>query len=170
MRRLLGPLASQGVTLESLRQGPQRNPLIPTVPFADRRFRTPSGRFEFLGEFTPGAPPPEGLHLVATKTLRMVNSQILPEDLPATPTVAVHPATAARLGLADGQRVRVGSAVGGVEARLAADAAVRPDVVLFNPALWQGDLSGVNQLRETRLTDLGESAAMHATVVTVRPA
>jgi anaerobic selenocysteine-containing dehydrogenase len=170
MRRLLGPLAAQGVTLESLRQGPQRSPLIPTVPFADRRFRTPSGRFEFLGEFSPGAPPSEGLHLMATKTLRMVNSQILPEDLPATPTVAVHPATVARLGLADGQRVRVGSTVGGVEATLAADAAVRPDVVLFNPALWQGDLSGVNQLRETRLTDLGESAAMHATVVTVRSA
>ena len=170
MRRLLGPLAAQGVTLESLRQGPQRSPLIPTVPFADRRFRTPSGRFEFLGKFSPGAPPSEGLHLMATKTLRMVNSQILPEDLPATPTVAVHPATVARLGLADGQRVRVGSTVGGVEATLAADAAVRPDVVLFNPALWQGDLSGVNQLRETRLTDLGESAAMHATVVTVRSA
>jgi anaerobic selenocysteine-containing dehydrogenase len=170
MRRLLGPLAARGVTLESLRNGPQRNPLLPAVPFADRRFHTPSGRFEFLDEFIPGARPSEGLHLVATKTLRMLNSQILPEDMPAGPAVAVHPATAVRLGLADGQRVRVASPVGGVEARLATDAAVRPDVVLFNPALWQGDLSGVNQLRETRLTDLGESAAMHATFVTVRPA
>jgi anaerobic selenocysteine-containing dehydrogenase len=170
MRRLLGPLAPHGVTLESLRHGPQRNPLLPTVPFADRRFRTPSGRFEFLGEFSLPVPPSEGLHLMATKTLRMVNSQILPEDLPEVPTVAVHPATAARLGLADGQRVRVVSSVGEVEARLAADVAVRLDVALFNPALWKGDLSGVNQLRETRLTDLGESAAMHATGVTVRPA
>jgi len=170
MRRLLGPLAARGVTLDSLCNGPQRNPFLPAVPFADRRFQTASGRFEFLGEFAPSAPLSEGLHLVATKTLRMVNSQILPEDLPAVPTVGMHPGTVARLGLADGQRVRVASTVGGVEARLAADVTVRADVVLLNPALWKGDLSGVNQLRETRLTDLGESAAMHATVVTVRPA
>jgi len=107
---------------------------------------------------------------VATKTLRMVNSQILPEDLPAEPTVAMHPETVALLGVTGGQRVRVVSSAGAVEARLAADAAVRRDVVLFNPALWQGDLSGVNQLREARVTDLGESAALHATTVTVLPA
>ena len=170
MRRLLGPLAAHGVTLETLRQGPQRNPLVSTVPFADRRFRTPSGRFEFLGEFAPPAPLSQGLHLVATKTLRMLNSQILPEDLPAEPTVAMHPERVSRLGLADGQRVRVVSSVGAVEARLAVDAAVHRDVVLFNPALWRGDLSGVNQLREAWVTDLGESAAMHATAVTVLPA
>ena len=170
MRRLLGPLADHGVTLETLRQGPQPNPLVPSVPFADRRFRTPSGRFEFLGEFAPPAPLSQGLHLVATKTLRMLNSQILPEDLPAEPTVVMHPERVSRLGLADGQRVRVVSTVGAVEARLAVDAAVRRDVVLFNPALWRGDLSGVNQLRESWVTDLGESAAMHATAVRVLPA
>ena len=169
MRRLLGPLADHGVTLETMRQGPQPNPLVPSVPFADRRFRTPSGRFEFLGEFAPPALLSQGLHLVATKTLRMLNSQILPEDLPAEPTVVMHPERVSRLGLADGQCVRVVSTVGAVEARLAVDAAVRRDVVLFNPALWRGDLSGVNQLRESWVTDLGESAAMHATAVRVLP-
>jgi anaerobic selenocysteine-containing dehydrogenase len=169
--RLLGPLAPHGVTVETLRDGARQNPLVPPVPFADRRFPTASGRFEFIGQFSPPAPRPEGaLHLVATKTLRMVNAQILPEDLPAEPTMAMHPETAARLGVADGQRVRVASAVGQIDARLAADPAVRRDVVLLNPALWVGDLSGVNQLREARVTDLGESAAMHATTVTVHPA
>jgi anaerobic selenocysteine-containing dehydrogenase len=170
MRRLLGPLAPHGVTLETLRQGPQPNPFVPAVPFANHRFLTPSGRFEFLGTFAPPPPPDQGLHLVATKTLRMVNSQILPEDLPTEPTVAMHPETAARLGVADGNRVQVASAVGQIDARLAADATVRRDVVLLNPALWSGDPSGVNQLREARVTDLGESAAMHATAVNVSPA
>jgi anaerobic selenocysteine-containing dehydrogenase len=171
MRRLLGPLAPHGVTAEALRERPRPNPLAPQVPFVDRRFPTPSGRFEFVGQFSPSAPRPESsLHLVATKTLRMVNSQILPEDLPAEPTVVMHPERVSRLGLADGQRVRVVSTVGAVEARLAVDAAVRRDVVLFNPALWRGDLSGVNQLRESWVTDLGESAAMHATAVRVLPA
>ncbi len=47
--------------------------------------------------------------------------------------------------------------------------ALRRDVALLNPALWAGDLSGVNQLRESRVTDVGDSAAMHATTVRVSP-
>jgi anaerobic selenocysteine-containing dehydrogenase len=170
MGRLLGPLASHGVTVEALRERPRPNPLAPQVPFADHHFPTVSGRFEFLGQFSPLAPRPEpSLHLVATKTLRMVNAQILPEDLPPEATVALHPETIARLGLADGQRIQVASAVGQIGARAAADPTVRRDVALLNPALWAGDLSGVNQLRVARATDLGESAAMHATTVRVSP-
>jgi anaerobic selenocysteine-containing dehydrogenase len=170
IRRLLAPLASHGVTLESLRQRPKRNPLAPAVPFSDHRFPTPSGRFEFTSRFSPADNSHEGLHLVATKTLRMLNSQVLPEDLPGEPAVRVSPATVAKLGLSDGQRVWVASRVGEIEVRLLADERVRPDVVLFNPATWKGDLSGVNQLRETLLTDLGNGAAMHETTVTLRPA
>ncbi|MHB0871610.1 MAG: molybdopterin-containing oxidoreductase family protein [Chloroflexota bacterium] len=168
--RLLAPLASQGVTLESLRRQPRRNPLAPAVPFSDRRFRTPSGRFEFISRFSPTDAGRDGLHLIATKTLRMLNSQVLPEDLPEEPAVRVNPATASGLGLSDGQRVWVSSRVGEVKVRLLADERVRPDVVLFNPAAWKGDLSGVNQLRETLLTDIGDGAAMHETTVTLRPA
>ncbi len=170
MGRLLGPLAPHGVTVEALRERPRPNPLAPQVPFADHRFPTVSGRFEFLGRFAPPAPRPEGdLHLVATKTLRMVNAQILSEDLPPEATVALHPETIARLGLADGQRIQVASAVGQIAARAAADPTVRRDVALINPALWAGDLSGVNQLRAAHVTDLGDSAAMHATTVRVSP-
>ncbi len=82
----------------------------------------------------------------------------------------MHPDTIVCLGLADGQRIRVSSAVGQVQARAVADPTVRRDVALLNPALWRGDLSGVNQLRESWVTDLGESAAMHATAVRVLPA
>ncbi len=168
MSRLLGPLAPHGVTVETLRERPRQNPLVPPVPFADRRFPTASGCFEFVGEFSPPAPPAkEGLHFVATKTLRMVNSQILPEDLPAEAKVALHPDTLVHLGLADGQRVQVASAVGQIGARAVADPTVRRDVVLLNPSLWAGDLRGVNQLRAARATDIGGSAAMHATTVRV---
>jgi len=62
------------------------------------------------------------------------------------------------------------SEVGRVKVRLAADESVRHDVLVFNPALWEGDLSGVNQLREAAVTDIGDSAAMHQTMVTLLPA
>ena len=170
IRRLLAPLAHEGVTLEGLLRRPLRNPLAPAVPFAGRRFRTPSGKFEFIGQFSPAGNRPDGLHLVATKTRRMLNSQILPEDLPEEPVVRVNPATMSRLGLDDGRQAWVASGVGEVKVRLQADERVRTDVVLFNPAAWKGDLSGVNQLRETLLTDIGNGAAMHETTVTLRAA
>jgi anaerobic selenocysteine-containing dehydrogenase len=71
--------------------------------------------------------------------------------------------------LKEGQIVWVVSKAGKVKARLAADDKVRRDVLLFNPALWKGDLSGVNQLRESFLTDIGDGAAMHQTMVQLIP-
>ena len=125
MRRLLGPLAPHGVTAEALRERPRPIPLAPQVPFADRRFPTASGRFELLNQFAPPAPrPAEDLHLVATKTLRMLNSQILPEDLPAE----ADSGDASGDDRAPGPRatasaIRVASAVGQIEA----SAGRRPD-------------------------------------------
>jgi anaerobic selenocysteine-containing dehydrogenase len=107
---------------------------------------------------------------VATKTLRTLNSWALPEDVPDGPVVRVNPVVLAKQGLADGSEAWVVSKVGRVKVHVAADASVRRDVLLFNPALWKGDLSGVNQLREAAMTDIGDCAAMHQTMVTLRPA
>jgi anaerobic selenocysteine-containing dehydrogenase len=97
----------------------------------------------------------------------MVNSQILPEDLPEEPMARVNPAILAERGFREGEKVWVISKAGKVRVRLAADEKVRRDVLLFNPALWQGDLNGVNQLREAVLTDIGSGAAMHQTRVSL---
>jgi len=169
--RVLKPLEESGLTLDMLRERPRRNPRAVAVPFADRTFATPSGKFEFVGQFTPAAVADgEALHLVATKTLRTLNSWALPEDVPDRPVVRVNPVVLARQGLADGSEAWVVSKVGRVKVRVAADESVRRDVLLFNPALWKGDLSGVNQLREAAITDVGNCAAMHQTMVTLRPA
>lgn len=172
IEKMLAPLAAEGLTLEALEEKPHRNPKTPTLPFMDGRFRTPSGKFEFITEFSP-RPPDFGrdeLHLVATKTLRMVNSQILPGDLRADPIVRLNPEVLSRMSLQEGDFAWVVSKVGRVKARVAKDEKMRKDVLLFNPALWKGDLSGVNQLREAFLTDIGGGAAMHQTMVRLEKA
>jgi anaerobic selenocysteine-containing dehydrogenase len=169
--RVMKPLAESGLTVDMLRERPQRNPKAVAVPFADRLFATPSGKFEFIGHFAPVAVASGGaLHLVATKTLRGLNSQFLAGDVPDEPVVRVNPVVLAGRGLVEGSEAWVASRVGRVKVRVAADESVRQDVLLFNPALWKGDLSGVNQLREAVLTDLGDGAAMHQTMVTLHPA
>jgi anaerobic selenocysteine-containing dehydrogenase len=109
-----------------------------------------------------------GLHLVATKTLRMLNSQVLPEDLPEEPAVRLNPKALAEMGFNEGDRAWVVSKTGKVKVRLVADEKVRQDILLFNPSLWKGEVSGVNQLREAFLTDIGNGAAMHQTKVTLQ--
>ena len=168
IQKILEPLAAEGLTQERLKEKAYRNPKAPSLPFADRIFHTPSGKFEFITQFTSGPSPiNDRLHLVATKTLRMVNSQILPEDLPEEPMARVNPAILAERGFREGEKVWVISKAGKLRVRLAADEKVRRDVLLFNPALWKGDLNGVNQLREAVLTDVGSGAAMHQTRVSL---
>jgi len=170
--RILGPLASEhGVTFQRLRGGAVENPLARRIPFAGAGFPTPSGKVELIGELPDPLPRPDlsggRLHLVATKTLKMVNAQMNPEDVPAEPVARLHPQALAARGLADGGRARVVSGAGQVEVRLRPDETLRPDMLLLNPAAWQGDLQGVNQLREAEMTDLGAAAAMHGTLVRV---
>jgi len=168
MQKILGPLAAEGLTLERLKEKAHHNPKAVSVPFADRKFRTPSSKFEFITQFTPAPGPTNGgLHLMATKTRRMVNSQILPEDLPGEPVARVNPAFLSEKGFGEGEKAWVVSKAGRVKVRLAGDERGRRDVLLFNPALWKGDLNGVNQLREALLTDIGNGAAMHQTMVTL---
>lgn len=170
--RLLAPLEAHGISREALSRAPALNPLAPHVAFADRRFATPSGKYEFIRSFNRSIEEGDqkSLRLMATKTLKMVNAQINDSDLIGEPVVRVHPDTARDQGIGNGDEVVVESSVGSVKARLASDPAVRRDLLLFNPAAWRGDLQGVNQLREAAVCDMGDAAAMHETRVTVRQA
>jgi anaerobic selenocysteine-containing dehydrogenase len=172
IEKMLAPLAAEGLTLDGLEEKPRRNPKATALPFADGRFRTPSGKFEFITEFSPRLSDfqKDELYLVATKTLRMVNSQILPGDLREDPIVRLNPQILSSMGLQEGDFAWVISKVGRVKVRVAKDEKMRKDVLLFNPALWKGDLSGVNQLREAFLTDIGGGAAMHQTMVRLEKA
>lgn len=167
--RLVEP-AGPALSLEALERTPQLDPRAVSVPFADGRFATSSRRFRFIQTFQPSQPLPletSQLHLLAPKTRLMMNSQILPEDLPDEACVRVNPQTAGKLGFTDGEIVLVRSGVGEVRARLMTDSNVHPEVALMVPSLWRGDLSGVNRLREGRLTDMGECVAFNETRVTI---
>ncbi len=170
-RTILGELTDHGITPETLVERPRPNPLAPAVPWPTGEFGTGSGRFEFVSGFElplPGGDGPE-LRLMATKTVKMVNAQINDRELVDEPTVRLHPDTLAGRGLEPGRRAWLVSDTGRVRVRLAVDPHARRDLVLFNPAAWRGDLQGVNQLRASALTDIGQGAAMHETRVRLVP-
>jgi anaerobic selenocysteine-containing dehydrogenase len=128
----------------------------PRLPWADGRFKTPTGRFVFPATFDddPVLPSTEfPLHLIALASDRAINSQI-PEDrqrgtlLPAR----IHPEAAGAHGLADGDIARLVSPRGALRVKLAFDDGVRADSVFVPKGEWAKHERGLNVLIEPRYT------------------
>jgi len=104
LQRLAAPLEPLGITLEMLQAGPVRHPTQPSVPFHDRVFPTPSGRFRFTSEVppNPAGERSDGYVLLSTHPDRAIHAQILPEDQGELLKVRVNPVDAESLGLSEG--------------------------------------------------------------------
>ncbi|MFF9564678.1 molybdopterin oxidoreductase family protein [Leifsonia sp. NPDC014704] len=124
-------------------------------------------------ELTTGRLPGE-LTLITGRLLEHYQSgaqtRRVPELVAAQPEVRaeLHPATAARLGIADGDRVTVGNARGAVTARALLSAGMRHDTV-FLPFHFAGRQCA-NLLTEAVVDPISAMPEFKRTAVTVRPA
>lgn len=148
----------------------KKSPLQKEIPFADGKFMTESGRFHFIQEYQ--YVPKERdvdypFNLIAPKTGRLMNSQILEEDVPDYPDIEIRMEKGLELNLREGELVRVSSRVGEIKARVVLTDRLLPENVKIIPAIWKDDLKGINVLREDKVTDKGHCAAFHETMVRV---
>lgn len=155
--RVTEPFRDQGVSYRSLlAAGGRLWPAgTPRVPWADGRFRTPSGRFRFPDTFEDDAvlPPPEfPLHLLALASERATNSQILETRQQGEAVARIHPDVAAAGGFREGDRAVLVSPRGRLVVRLVIDAATRPDTVLVQKGEWLKRGRCLNVLVEPRFT------------------
>ena len=169
-RRLVAPkLAPHGVTLEDIERGPVRNPLVPPVLFADRRFKTASGRVNLLYTAPPSPPPPDPEYPLLLQSLSTEKSQASqwprPQVGPAVCTV--HPDAAA--SLADGALATLQSRVGAITVRVAHDPAQRRDVALLPKGGHLRDGRCANALIRAATTDYGEGGALYDEPVRLLP-
>jgi anaerobic selenocysteine-containing dehydrogenase len=168
-RRFLGAVSDKGASLEAIRGGYVRNPLAPAVLFADRTFKTPSGRVNLIHEADPEPARPTAerpLLLMAFSTEKAQSSQWAHprgHDGPAVATL--HPDAAA--GLEDGAIARIESEVGALDVRLRFDARQRRDVVLMAKGGWLRDGRCANTLVPAVATDAGGGAVYYDTPVRV---
>lgn len=160
-QRLLAPgLAAHGVDLARLEQGAVRNPLVPAVLFADRRFPTATGRVNLIHEAPADRPrdPAYPLVLLSLSTDASQSSQWarhVEGPLPAT----VHPDAAG--GLPDGALCRLESVLGSMPVRLRHDARQRRDVVIVPKGGHLAHEQCANAITRAALTDLGEGGALY---------
>jgi anaerobic selenocysteine-containing dehydrogenase len=157
-RRFLSKVAPFGASLEVLEQRLVRNPIAPTILFADRKFPTLSGKVNLVHASPPSTPEEPGFPfwLFSNSTERSQCSQWAgaPPDLL---TVTCHP-EAAR-GLAEGDLVVLESAIGRLKARLAFDPHQRRDVLLVPKGGHFDAGTCANALIRARTTDDGDGAA-----------
>ena len=144
----------------------------PRVPWADGKFKTPSGRFVFPSRLDddPVLPPADfPLHLIALATEAAINSQVPEEQRRrAAVTASVHPAVAAARGLGDGDIARLVSPRGSLPVRLACRGDVRRDSVFVAKGDWAKYDRGLNVLTEPRYT-AGTGTAYNQNYVRLEP-
>ncbi len=147
LRRVLEPT---GVSLEQLEEGPVNPMPDPWIPFADKRFNTPSGRIEFFSLYLQQRgfdPLLEYLHpveapwvdealaeryplqLINRKNHNHVNSSFHHHDFLTEiwkgQVLQIHPDDASSRGVVNGQRVRVFNDRGEIDA----EAVVTPSIM-----------------------------------------
>ena len=117
--------------------------------------------------------PDDRLTLIAAANHYLINSTFSTSPLhrrAADPVVTVHPDDAARLGLRDGSRVRVGNERGDFGAQLRVSAQVRPGVAATSKGLSPAPGgSSVNATVAERDSDLGPGAVYHDNAVRITP-
>jgi anaerobic selenocysteine-containing dehydrogenase len=149
------------------------------IPWADKRFATPSQKIEIFSRTAQAAglsllpvfiPPAQGeedfpLRLLTCKTHRSMHSQGFVFEA-REPAVHVNRKTAQELDITDLKRVRVSTRQGEVTARLFLDEAVCDSTAFMHQGWWHKS-GAVNFLTHAGLSDMGEQAAFYDTFCTL---
>lgn len=166
IRPKLGP---HGVTVGDLETRAVKNPLVPEVIFADRRFKTASGRVNLIYEAPPETDRPKApypLFLLSISTKESQSSQwAVSADGP--PIATVHPDAAG--DLADGALARLESRVSSMVVELRHDAEQRRDLVIVPKGGHLRAGRCANALIRAQTTDHGEGGALYDEHVRLTP-
>jgi anaerobic selenocysteine-containing dehydrogenase len=160
--RLIAPMQTYGITLERLQtEGWVRHPLAEEVPFADRKFYTRSGKFEFMTQWQEVCQAAAGypLSLITAKTNTRLNSQVLDKERERLPQAWVHPQVLAEAGLSEGAEALVKSPYGRMRVRVRADARQRSDTIFTDQGTWLSAGGTPNQLTGNVISHYGRLGA-----------
>ena len=168
---LCAPLRHQGCRLEALQKEPFRLK-APMVPYADGRFPTASGKFEFMTDIDGSDPPPSDpdfpLTLITIAPHRYICSERTLAEHDPLPIVRVSPKTLDRFGIEANATVTLKSRVGSIAARVKMDNGVRPDCVVAERGGWIKAGHGLNRLTPACVSQVGHGTPYYDTAVALQ--
>ncbi|MCL6472383.1 MAG: molybdopterin-dependent oxidoreductase [Firmicutes bacterium] len=167
IKRIIKPLESRGITLDTLRKAHKRVPDAPMVPFKDKVFETASGKFNFITSFsTPTLDSDEfPLILLTTHSRQWIHSQILPPEHNLPLKAKVHPATAMAYGLPNGADARIVSQTGEAVVVVEHDESIREDAIKVVQGRWGRFGQSINHLVPALMSYDGQNASYYQTMV-----
>jgi anaerobic selenocysteine-containing dehydrogenase len=167
---ICAPIREQGCSLEKLRRGPFRLN-APMVPYADRTFPTPSGKFRFPTQFNPedlgNRNEQYPYHLLTTAPHGHICSERTMADHGALPEVFLAEEEAEKSGLRNGDVVTLESHVGQVRARLRTRVGQRRDILVGERGGWIKAGHGLNRLTADIPSTVGGGTPYYETRVRV---
>ncbi|MCM3570726.1 molybdopterin-dependent oxidoreductase [Neobacillus mesonae] len=183
----LKPLQEKGMTLESLKKNGTLELPVEKIPWQNRKFKTPTGKFEFtsiLGQQKSGsglltlAVPDESkwsnqehaekypYNLLTIHPLRSNHSQnyhLLGGQI--KPKVEVAKNIAEDLGLIQGDEVRVWNDRGEIKGAISILPAAHPNTINIDEGIWRQFGGPVNNLTSSRESDNGLGSTLYDCLV-----
>ncbi|TYP57461.1 molybdopterin-containing oxidoreductase family protein [Thermosediminibacter litoriperuensis] len=176
-----------GVDLSLLRKkGHIKNPFVPEVAWQDKKFRTPSGKFEFYSQkaLAEGQSPTAAYvapaceddrypyHFITPHSRYRIHSQFQVtqyiKKLNPFPKVYINSEEGIRLGLKEGQEVEVYNDTGSIRTRVYFDPMMRKDTLSLESG-WSVESGACpNFLVPSRATEMGACAALYDVKVGIR--
>jgi anaerobic selenocysteine-containing dehydrogenase len=171
LRLILRPLLERGVAWEDLWRGPVRIPQAPMVPWADKVFATPTGRFQLVTEVCSCSDCRRDArypyHFLTVGGAGHLCSERVPGDHGGPVTVAMASREALRLGIADGGPARLVSELGSLPVTVRHDPGAREDVVTGERGGWLKAGQGVNRLIPDLVSAVGQGTPYYEAKVDV---
>jgi len=171
IRRIASPILECGISLEKIQEGPVKMISSHEVPYANGKFKTKSGLFEFIGEFQDLQTRPSDfpLQLLSTMPEKWLGS-VVPESEKKTGfmDVRLNPRTLYRYGLQNRDIAILESESGELSVKVFASEDISDDVVQTCRGGWMKYGKNINVLTKDIMSQAGEGAPYHETRLKIR--
>ena len=167
---ICAPIREAGCSMDALKKGAFRLP-EPMVPYPDKTFETPSGKYQFLTKIDPDtsepARPEYPYTLLTVAPQNFLCSERTLEDHPPLPVVKLNASEATEKGLADGMEIRLKSPKADLSAQLKTDPDLRRDIVVAERGGWLKAGHGLNRLTSDVASTVGFGTPYYDTRVDI---
>ncbi len=171
LEKIASPILNQGISFEDLQKAPQKMVNSNKVPFSDRKFKTKSGRFEFIKEFDPEDKSKNDypLKLLSTMTEDFIGA-VIPECemVDGFLEVEIHPDILKKENIIDGDNALLESSVGSLIVKVKENSDLRKDYVLTYKGGWLKHNKCVNVLTEDIISEVGNGTPYYDTGVKIK--
>lgn len=169
--KIAAPILNLEINFEDLKKHPQKIPRYPEVPFSDFKFKTKTGKFEFIDNFAPKTlkNPDYPLRLLSTMHEDFVGSTVPEMELEdGLLEVEVHPDILVDANLNDGDKALIESNAGQLIVKLKQNSQVRKEYLLTYKGGWLKHNKCVNVLTPDIISEIGDGTPYYDTWVRLK--